>query len=301
MGNDKPTGQTILITGATGMMGSALAVALAADNTVYGAARFRDLAMRDRLEQAGVQCVQHDLHDADLSAWPSNVDTLMHFAVEWGSDAEKSFDFNGFLVGRMLEHFSQLDQFVIGSTVAVYVAGGKIDLTEHSPTIPAGVYGSSKLVGDAIATHISRQRELRGAVLRYWFPYSDDLAATSDYYQGLLKRLERSDTFILPDDDSGCQQPLFIDDLVRITIDSLQHASTDPFVLNVAGHERLTPRQVVLTMAEVFEVEPKIEYGPADQCNVLSGSYDLAKLKQAPGLGQVTFREGMQRLRARHH
>jgi len=137
--------------------------------------------------------------------------------------------------------------------------------------------------------------------LRYWFPYSDDLAATSDYYQGLLKRLERSDTFILPDDDSGCQQPLFIDDLVRITIDSLQHASTDPFVLNVAGHERLTPRQVVLTMAEVFEVEPKIEYGPADQCNVLSGSYDLAKLKQAPGLGQVTFREGMQRLRARHH
>lgn len=298
MGGEQPTGRSILITGATGMMGGALAGALAVHNTVYGVARFGDPAMRDRLEQAGVQCVRHDLHDDDLSALPSNVDTLMHFAVDWGSDADKSFGLNGFLVGRLLEHLTKLDQFVIGSTVAVYVAGGKTDLTELSPTIPAGVYGSSKLVGDAIATHISRRRRLRGAILRYWFPYSDDLTAASDYYQGLLKRLERGDVFVLPADDGGCQQPLFIDDLVRITIDGMKRASTDPFVLNVAGHERLPPTQIVRTMADVFEVEPRIEYAPAEQCNVLSGSYDLAKLKQTSGLGRVTFRKGMERLRA---
>ena len=290
-------GRRILVTGVTGMMGRALARYLAPDNTVYGVARFRDHAMRAGLEQIGVQCIVQDLRESDLSAVPVDVDTFMHFAIDWQADPAGAMEFNGYLVGRLLDHLPQLEQFVIASTVAVYVGGGRYELTEQSPTIPGGVYGTSKLAGDILATHIARRRQLPGAVLRYWFPYTDEPGVPQDYYQGLLCRLEAGDTFVLPEDDSGCQQPLFIDDLARITVDSLRFASTDPFVLNVAGPERLTPKQIVFTLAEVFDVEPKVEFKPLDQCSLLSGSYDLRKLSETCGPGSVRFRQGIERLR----
>ena len=52
-------GAKIVVTGVTGQVGEPVARALARDNEVYGAARFRDDAARERLEAAGVTCVRH--------------------------------------------------------------------------------------------------------------------------------------------------------------------------------------------------------------------------------------------------
>ncbi len=288
----------VLITGASGMMGRALAEDLARDNEVVGVARFQDGAVRQRLEAKGVRCIPFDLRTDDVGRLPSDLDVFFHLAVHWGNDARESMAANAFALGHLIEHMKNLEQFVVGSTVAVYVGACRDDIKETSPAVPGGVYGTTKLVGDALATFLAEVRQVPAAILRYWFPYCNDPGVPNDYYQGLVRRLEAGDPFVLPDDDSGCQQPLFIDDLVRISVDALNFTSTEPFVLNVAGPQRLLLSQVVSTMAQVFQIEPKIEHAPPSQCNLLSGSYDLTKLGQTCGHGRVNFREGMERLKA---
>ena len=75
-------GRTIVVAGCTGQVGTPVALALAAQgHEVHGLARFKDPAVRDRLEQAGVACHAVDLVDPDLSEVPTEVDHLLNFAV----------------------------------------------------------------------------------------------------------------------------------------------------------------------------------------------------------------------------
>ena len=294
------TEKRILVTGATGMMGRAVARRLASTHRVFGVARFGDAAIRRSLENAGVECIPFDLCVDDLSALPGGIQVLMHFAVSWNCTPEAfapALAFNGFLIGRMLDRWPDLEQFVLGSTVAVYTGAGRYDLTENSPTVPGTVYGTTKLAGDVIACSIAQRRHLPGAILRYWFPYTDEPGVASDSYQALVRRLAEGKPFRLSRDFAGCQQPLFIDDLVRITVDSLRFADPAPFLLNVSGPERLTLREVVTTLGEVFSTAPVIEEGGQESINLISGSYDLTRLETTCGGGGVLFRQGLQRLR----
>ncbi len=53
-----------------GRSGEPVALALAADNEVVAAARFKDEAARDRLEAAGIRCVSIDLAEGDVAGLP---------------------------------------------------------------------------------------------------------------------------------------------------------------------------------------------------------------------------------------
>ena len=59
-----------MVTGVTGQVAEPVAVALADENEVVGAARFKDEAARPRLEAAGVRCVPIDLATGDVAGLP---------------------------------------------------------------------------------------------------------------------------------------------------------------------------------------------------------------------------------------
>ena len=66
--------KSIVVTGVTGQVAEPVAVALAKENQVVGAARFRDEAARQRLEAAGVRCVPIDLASGDVAGLPADAD-----------------------------------------------------------------------------------------------------------------------------------------------------------------------------------------------------------------------------------
>src|ERR1700676_1060178 len=74
-------GKKILITGPTGQVATPLARALAADNEVWGMARFKDPATRAAVEADGVRCVAADLTTGDFSALPDDFDYVLNLAV----------------------------------------------------------------------------------------------------------------------------------------------------------------------------------------------------------------------------
>ncbi|MDT5329384.1 MAG: UDP-glucuronate 4-epimerase, partial [Mycobacterium sp.] len=67
-------GSKILITGPTGQVARPIAEALAADNEVWGIARFTDAAAREGLEESGVRCETVNLAAGDFTAIPSDFD-----------------------------------------------------------------------------------------------------------------------------------------------------------------------------------------------------------------------------------
>ena len=64
------SGEKVLITGPAGRIAHGIAKTLAADNEVWGIARFSDPALRDEVEALGVTTRVVDLGDPDFSHHP---------------------------------------------------------------------------------------------------------------------------------------------------------------------------------------------------------------------------------------
>ena len=200
-------------------------------------------------------------------------------------------------------HSPGLQFMAVGSSAAVYSMSLRRNaISEQMDAFPNSHYGLAKLLGETITRYFSKTGGLPSSILRYWYPCTDDPSSKIDYCQGLLRGLMTGEmTFILPAEDAedpGYQQPIFIDDIVRVTVGSAQFADTSGFVLNVSGGQTLTLREVVETMADVFGVEPKIETeDPENAVNLIRGTYDLHRLKDTVGLPEVPFREGLLQLK----
>ena len=78
--------------------------ALAEDNEVVGAARFKDEAARQRLETAGVRCVPIDLATGDVGGLPADADYVINFAVSKSNDWELDLRANSGGLAWLMEH-----------------------------------------------------------------------------------------------------------------------------------------------------------------------------------------------------
>jgi hypothetical protein len=78
--------EKILITGPAGRIASGFAAELAADNDVWGVARFSDPAARERVEGLGVTTRALDLADGDFGDLPGEFTYLLHLAADFSAD-----------------------------------------------------------------------------------------------------------------------------------------------------------------------------------------------------------------------
>ena len=82
-------GAKVLITGPTSQVATPIAVALAADNEVWGIARFSSAAGREGLEAAGVRCQTVNLAEGDFSGLPTDFDYVLNLAVAKSGNWDK--------------------------------------------------------------------------------------------------------------------------------------------------------------------------------------------------------------------
>src|SRR3954470_13594111 len=77
--------EKILITGATGKIAFPIARALAERNEVWGAARLREPADREKLAAVGVRPIALDMSIGDFSSLPADFTYVFHAAVDVGA------------------------------------------------------------------------------------------------------------------------------------------------------------------------------------------------------------------------
>lgn len=105
-------GSKILITGATGQVAVPIALALAADNEVWGVARFTDPAVRERLERAGVRCETVNMVAGDFTGIPSDFDYVLNFAVAKSGRWDKDLAVNAESAGLVMAHCPGVTAFL---------------------------------------------------------------------------------------------------------------------------------------------------------------------------------------------
>ena len=113
-------GEKILITGPAGRIAYGITKMLAADNEVWGIARFSDPAARAEVETLGVTARAIDLGEPEFGDLPSDFTYVLHLAADFGEDYERALRVNAEGTGLLLSHCRTAKAALVMSTLTVY-------------------------------------------------------------------------------------------------------------------------------------------------------------------------------------
>src|SRR5258705_1833119 len=163
------SGEKVLVTGPAGQIAFPLVQALAAENEVWGVARFGDAASRQRVDALGVTTRACDITAGDFGDLPDDFTYVVHLAAFQGPalDYDHALAVNAEGTGMVLHHCRKAKAALVMSTQSVYKphhdAGHWYVETDplgdtnpvHSPT-----YAIAKIGQEAVARYCARAYEL---------------------------------------------------------------------------------------------------------------------------------------------
>jgi nucleoside-diphosphate-sugar epimerase len=284
-----------LVTGITSDVARPVAEALAKDNDVVGAARFRDESAREALHAVGIKTARLDLVKGDLDDLPSDVDYVLHFAVvksqKWGVD----LDGNVGGLALLMERYADARAFLHVSSTAVYQPDGHTAFTEDSPLgdshrnyfLPT--YSISKIAAEGVARHGARRWSLPTTIARLNVPYGD-YGGWPAFHLALMA--SGQPVGVHPDAPSEFH-PIHSDDIVATVPRLLEVASVPATVVNWGGDERVSVEEWCAYMGELTGLEPRTA---ATDESLASVALDLTRMHELIGHTTVSWKDGFRRM-----
>ena len=289
--------EKILITGATGKIAFPIARALATKNEVWGAARLKDLAARQRLADAGVKPVALDVSAGDFGALPDDFTYVFHAAVDVGTDDwNRCVETNAQMSGELLYRCRSAKGFVFCSTGSIYAYQGQRPLTETDPPgVPLRAnYSISKVAAEAVCTWIAKHYRIPLTIIRICSTYGPEGGAPADRLDAILA----GRPIRLHPDKPNNYNPIYEDDYVELGIRAMEVAATPPVVVNWAGSETVSVEDYCTYMGELIGAEPIFEYTPKAHTPLWP---DVTHMHDVLGGTKVPWRDGFRRMiQARH-
>lgn len=292
-------GTKILITGPTGQVGNPVARALAADNEVWGIARFSDAAARERLEQAGVRCEAVNLAAGDFSALPSDFDYVLNFAVAKSCSWEKDLGANAESIGLLMAHCRKAKAILHCSSAAVYDPPDDEPRTEravlgdnHKFLFPT--YSISKIAGEVVARSMARVLGLPTTIARLNVPYGDN--GGWPYYH--MEMMLAGIPIPVPPGGPARYNPIHEDDIIATIPKLLEVASVPATTVNWCGDQTVSLQEWCSYLGSLVGKDPIFQQSE----QALRGNpTDGAQLRGLVGGTTVDWRDGMRRMAARFH
>ncbi len=295
------TGKTIVITGVTGQVAEPVAHALAVDNEVVGAARFRDPAARQRLEAAGIRCVPIDLASGDVGGLPRDADLVVNFAVAKSNDWDTDLESNSGGLAWLMEHHQGADAFLHCSTTGIYKPMGHHVFAEgdelgdnHGVWPFLRTYSISKIAAEATARWAARRFGLPTTIARLSVPYGPRGGWPAIHLEMMLNGNEIPVHLDAP----SVYHPIHEDDIVAMVPRLLAAASTPATVVNWGGSQAASIEEWCGHLGELTGCTPS--FAPTRD-TIDSVQIDLTRMHELVGPTTVDWREGMQRMVASRH
>jgi nucleoside-diphosphate-sugar epimerase len=250
----------VLVLGVGGKMGPSLArmAARASEmagvkRRVIGVARFSQADLPKWLEKHGVQPIACDLLDPkQLAKLPDAANVIVMTALKFGSTGRPgdTWAVNCWMPAMICQSYA-------GSRIAAFSTGNVYPLTpvshggsrETDPLVPIGEYAASCVGRERLYDYFSRAAGTRLSIVR--------LNYACELRYGVLVDLARQVQAGEPIDlTMGAVNVIWQGDASAMTLQSLGHAASPPFAVNVAGPETLSVRRVCEHFGELLGKPP---------------------------------------------
>jgi UDP-glucuronate 4-epimerase len=292
-------GSKILITGPTGQVAAPIARALAADNEVWGIARFTDTAAREGLEQAGIRCHPVNLAAGDFSGVPTDFDYVLNLAVAKSGRWDKDLAANAESVGLLMAHCREARAFLHASSAAVYDPPDDEPRTEraalgdnHKSLFPT--YSISKIAGEVVARSMARVLGLPTIVARLNVPYGDN--GGWPFYQ--MEMMLAGVPIPVPPGGPARYNPIHEDDVIATLPKLLEAASVPATTVNWCGEQTVSLQEWCTYIGSLIGREPVFEL--SEQA-LRGGPTDVTLMRELVGGTTVDWRDGIRRMVSAFH
>ena len=290
-------GEKVLITGVSGKIAFPIARALAKDNEVWGVARLRDPAQRQRLERVGVRAVPLDVSRGDFSALPDDFTQVFHAAVDVGTDDwRRCVQTNAGVSGDLVYHCRTAKGFVYCSTGSIYTYQGQRPLREDDPPgVPQRAnYSFSKVAAEQVCTWVATHFGVPLTIIRICSTYGPEGGALADR----LDRMLRGEPIRLYPDPPNNFNPIYEDDYVELGIRAMEVAALPPITVNWGGSETVSAEEYCAYMGELVGVEPVFEYTEEAHTPLWP---DVTSMHEILGRTKVHWKDGIRRMIETRH
>jgi nucleoside-diphosphate-sugar epimerase len=289
-------GKKILVTGPTGQVALPLTRSLAANNDVWGIARFSNAKAKAELEACGVTCVTGDLVVGDFSDLPDDFDYVLNLAVSRASEPDFDLDLkaNAESAGLLMSHCRSATAFFHCSTTGVYEADGHTIFSESSPLgdnhrCMMPTYSIAKIAAEAVVRYAARQFDLPTIIARLNTPYGNNGGWM--YYH--LEMMKNEVEIPVHSDEPSLYTPFHEDDILATLPGMFAAASVPARVVNWCGQEQVSIEEWCGYMGELTGLEPKFN----KTSNTLeSVQTDNSLMRELAGEAKVHWRDGIRRM-----
>jgi UDP-glucuronate 4-epimerase len=283
----------ILITGPAGHLTIPIVRRLAADNDVWGLARFSNPEQRTMLEELGVTCVKKDLAVDALDDLPDDFDVVFHAGAMVAMDSERdmayTFQVNVQGTGKLLEQCRGVSTFVFCSTGGVYAhqTHPVRETDDYGASIPA--YSMSKIAAEQLVTYVANRYQIPTVILRIGAVYGPD--ATGPMVR--INRMMRGKEVWVNPAEPRKGSVMWVDDAVDLAIKAMQCGQVPPVVTNFCGDDPVSIDEYCTYAGHLLGIEPKFKW--TDE-TYPSNQMDTTKMHEVLGYPKVGWREGFRRL-----
>jgi UDP-glucuronate 4-epimerase len=287
-------GNRILVTGATGQVALPVALGLATDNEVVAVARFKDPALRARLETAGVQCISVDLARGTFDDVPDDIDYVCNFGVVKSNKWETDLAGNAEAAGLLMAHCRAAKAFLHCSSTGVYEAADGSPQLETDPLgdnhrVMMPTYSISKIAAEAVVRTTCRIFGIPTTIARLNVPYGD-----GGGWPAVLLALRRAGVPV-PVHPSGPSRfyPVHDDDILATLPGMLAAATVPATIVNWGGDDETSIEAWCEYMGELVGVVPEFDRTP----HTIGGiPTENTKRRALVGPTAVGWKDGIRRM-----
>lgn len=245
----------LLITGATGLIGSHLAGAARLQGHRVIATGLTNNSLEEQrrrsLESSGIPVLIGELQDPEFARKAAaGCDAIIHLAAaqhEAGVPDDYFYRVNVDATRVLLDACVEagVKRFLYGSTIGVYGQGSTAALDEESPLQPSNIYETTKLAAESLVKSYARRIETTIARISETYGPGDGR---------LLKLFKAADRglFVLIGTGSNLRQPIYVTDLSRGLLCAVQHPAAISQTFILAGPSAITTREMIADVARAL-------------------------------------------------
>lgn len=265
----------IIVLGAAGKMGPTLSRmarrasdAAGSRRRVIAVSRFSQPGSEQSFTSHGVETIRCDLLEPEqLAALPDAPNVVYMAGMKFGSTGSESLTWamNTFLPGQVALKYchSRIAAFSTGNIYGLTPAarGGSVETDDPNPQ---GEYAMSCLGRERILEHFSRTLQIPMSVLRLNYAVETRYGVLVD----LARKVWRGDPI---DVSMGYVNVIWQGDASAMALQSLARASSPPLVVNIAGPDLLSVREVCREYGRIWGREPVCTGTEADDALLSDG------------------------------